>query len=517
MALDSVHPKFTEFAEDWTTMRDLYKGERVVKLRGEQYLPPTKGMRLDGMNPGREGRESYEAYKLRAVFPDHVKAAVESYLGLMWQKPPTIELPKELEPLREKATVFGEPLEMLLRRINEEQLVTGRVGLLLDLPRNPDETNPVPYIAIYAAESIRNWDDGEGEGGESRLNLVVLDESGYRRGEDFEWEHITQYRVLQLGDMEPNEFEGTYKQGVFEDKEYSEDAMQAPQIRGKTLNRIPFVFVNSKDVVTTPDEPPLMGLGRLALTVYRAEADYRQNLFMQGQDTLVVIGGVKKLDSIENDETPLRTGAGTMIEVEQGGDAKYIGVNSMGLTEQRHALENDHKRAETRAGQLLGTGKGTVESGIALQIRIGAQTATLNQIARTGAAALESILKMCAEWLGADPEQVSVTPNFEFTKAGLSGRDLVDYMAARSMGAPLSKESIHAIMADKGLTKYDFQTELEIMKKEAEDDPQPMIGDGNVDYIDSNGRVLVSNIEKANKPEDAPDNPIPASKYSKKG
>lgn len=473
MALDSVHPKYAEYREDWVTMRDLYKGERTVKAKGETYLLPTKGMRLDGMESGKPGREAYDVYKLRAVFHDYVKEGVEAYIGLMWQKPPTIELPAIMEAFRNRATAYGEPLELLLRRINEEQLVTGRLGLLLDLPVNPNPTNPMPYIAIYVAESIRNWDDGEADEGEARLNLVVLDESGFRRSTDFEWVTQTKYRVLQLGTKDANEAEGTavYQQGVFTNNDgqsasYTEDAMQTPQLRGAVLDKIPFVFVNTKDIVTAPDEPPLLGLGRLALAVYRGEADYRQNLFMQGQDTLVVVGGVKKIDVSEDEGMPLRTGAGSMIEVEQGGDAKYIGVNSQGLSEQRQALENDRKRAETRSGQLINSGGNNIESGSALQTRIGAQTATLNQIARTGASALESLLKICAQWMGANPDDVKVTPNLEFADFEMSGKDLVDFMTARTMGAPLSKKSIHAMLAERGVTKMDFDTEMDEIGEE---------------------------------------------------
>jgi len=475
MALDSVHPKYSEFKEDWTTMRDLYNGERAVKAKGETYLPSTKGMKLDGMELGKPGREAYEAYKLRAVFHDYVKEGVEAYVGLMHQKPPTIELPSVMEPLRLKATAHGEPLEMLLRRVNEEQLVTGRVGLLLDLPVNPDPANPLPYIALYVAEAIRNWDDGEAEEGEARLNLVILDESGPVRAEDFEWTTQTKYRVLFLGSPDQNEAEGSdgsvYQVGVFSNNDgqsatFDPTKVTAPMLRGATLDKIPFVFVNTKDITSPPDEPPLLGLGKLALAVYRGEADYRQNLFMQGQDTLVVVGGMRKADATQPDNAPVRTGAGSMLEIEVGGDAKYIGVNSQGLPEQRQALENDRKRADTKSGQLIDAGSGDKESGTALQTRVAAQTATLNQIASTGAAALEAILKRCAEWMGANPDDVKVTPNLEFSEFTMSGKDLVDLMTARTMGAPLSKKSIHALLVERGVTKLDFETEMDTIDEE---------------------------------------------------
>src|SRR5687768_7877571 len=158
MALESVHPRYAEMLPAWEEMRDLYRGERYVKSKGEKYLPATKSMKLDGMGHAsdgtlRLGQEVYDAYRLRAVLPDYVRDAVETYIGMLHNKPPTIELPAAMEPLRESATMFAESLEVLLRRINEEQLVTGRLGLLLDLPKDPDPTAPLPYIALYVAEA----------------------------------------------------------------------------------------------------------------------------------------------------------------------------------------------------------------------------------------------------------------------------------------------------------------------------------------------------------------------------
>lgn len=498
MALESTHPLYQAQNEDWTQMRDLYKGERHIKAKGVTYLPPTQGMIIDGMgteaNPSgakqKVGQKAYEAYKMRAVFPDFVKEAVEAYIGLLHQKPPTIELPAALEPMRERATLHGESLELLLRRINEEQLVTGRCGLLLDLPLNPDQANPVPYIALYIGEAIRNWDDGEIGEGLTNLNFVVLDESGYKRDADFEWSPVAKYRVLMMqvpaqeGDGEVDAEDAAagnavYMVGVFANEgggppQFVASDMKAPSFRGGELEEIPFTFVNSKDIVSGPDAPPLLGLGNLALAIYRGEADYRQNLFMQGQDTLVVIGSRKKPPEEEVGDAPLRTGAGSVIELEAepGADAKYAGVTSEGLAEQRNSLENDRKRAETRSGQLISSGNnGDVESGEALKTRVAAQTATLNQLALTGAAALEAQLKIAAKWVGADPEQVKVTPNLEFADFEMTGENLVKLMTARSMGAPISKASIHALMVDQGLTKMDFETEQDIIEEENANDP----------------------------------------------
>lgn len=462
LSITSKHPEFVTWLADWKMMRDLYKGERAVKEKDEEYLPSTSGMRLDGMKPGEAGRAAYDAYKLRAVFHDYVAEAVEHLVGLLHQKPAVIKLPSSMEKLRDRATVTGESLDALLRRINEEQLVTGRLGLLADMPAIPDPENPLPYIAMYTAEAIINWDDGSFEDGVSELNLTVLDETGFER-EGFEWKVIDKFRLLQLGDLNKNEVqgEGLYSTGTFRAEAFNPDLMIVPMYKGTVMDEIPFVFCNTKDILPTPDKPPLVGLGRLALAIYRGEADYRQNLFMQGQDTLVVIGGTRAQSTPGDGEedAPLRTGAGARIDCDIQGDAKYIGVESTGLAEQREAIQNDCAKAEIKAGQLNNPEAGSQESGFHLTTRLGAQTATLNQVALTGAAALEAVLKKIAVWTGANPEEVEVEPNVEFADFDLSGKDLVDLMNARNLGAPISKESIHALMVERGLTKMDYQTE----------------------------------------------------------
>lgn len=491
MALNTQHPSYVAARPDWDTMRDVYRGERHVKSLGVTYLPPTQGMVLDGFGnatlAGRTnvGQQAYDAYRMRAVMPDNLKDAVDVFMGLLHSQPPKIELPPAMEAMRDKATQNGESLEQLLRRINEEQLVTGRLGLLLDLPMRPDPANPLPYISLYITEAITNWDDGEIEEGLARLNMVVLDESGYKR-QGFEWLYVTKYRVLELEPVLTNGTltgYGSYRQGVFDNggvgsPDYVESDMKAPVLRGQALADIPFIFINTKDLVAAPDKPSLLGLANAVLTIYRGEADYRQSLFMQGQDTLVIKGELKRtVDpnelASEKDE-PVRTGTGSMIHLQGGvdNDAKYIGVSSSGLSEQRTALENDAKRADAKSGALSSnTGDGNAESGEALKTRVGARTASLNSIAITGAAGLEWELRQAAKWMGANPELVKVTPNMEFADYQMSAETLARLMAAKASGAPLSRESIHALMAEGGITKLSFQEEVEKLAEEAADAP----------------------------------------------
>lgn len=486
-SITTKHPLYESCEDDWITMRDLYKGERAIKAKGERYLPPTASMVLDGYGAKQPstniGNTAYEAYKVRAVVPDYVKDAVEAAIGIMHRKPATFELPTLMKPLIESVTATGEGLQLLLRRINEEQLVSGRLGLLADMAANLSDEykDALPYISLYQAESIINWDDAVSSESVRSLNLVVLNESGFERKDVFEWEQVEAYRVLQYGDVSINEqpLTSVYLSGVFTNDsgslEYNLANMKPPMRMGAVLNEIPFAFINSKDVTSTTDEPPLLALGRIALTIYRGEADYRQNLYMQGQDTLVVIGSVSNPSGLPGQDEAIRTGAGSRIDVDTGGDAKYIGVQSEGLAEQRSALENDRKRAETKAGQLVDAQGNKQESGEALKVRIAALTATLNQIALAGAAGLESVLRSIARWVGADPLQVKVIPNTDFSDPDFPAEDLMKLITARTMGAPISIKTIHDLMVTKKLTTLTLEDELKLISEENEANPQLLL------------------------------------------
>jgi len=449
-------------------MRDTYAGSDRVKEERQEYLPATQGMIEDGMNASTDkGYQRYEAYLKRAVFHDFVKDAVKIAIGAMFCKPPKIDLPPEMESLRERATPNGETLEMLLRRINVEQLVTGRLGLFADFPSRPT-ANQLPYLVVYAAESIINWDDGDfDESNLPRLNLVVLCETEFERKETFEWEQVEKYRVLVLGNVDTNEPPGVPAQALFQVVEKdsgSTDAFNAEALKpflykGRGLSDLPFVIVNAADVVADPDYPALSGLADIALAAYRGEADYRQNLFMQAQDTLVTVG------SSEEDH---RIGAGASINLKHGGEAYFIGVSADGLGEMAKALAADKTEAAHRAGQLIDNRARPFESGEALKVRQSGQSATLTEIAKAGAFGLQTILRTIAVWIGADPSKVVVEPNLDFSLTGMMTQELVELMTAKAQGAPISLRTIHTLMVERGLSRLSFEQELTEIEKDPE-------------------------------------------------
>ena len=486
-SISDPHPDYSARRPDWVTMFDSSEGQRHIKSKTTIYLPATSGMRALSATPTKlsdEGLALYTAYIIRAYFPDLVKETVRALTGILDREAANIELPEALEDMREIATAKGESLNDLLRGIHMNQLLYGRLGLLLDVDPNRD----LPIIVPYPAPQILNWDDltktndPKQQQDDARpdalrqLLMTVLDETRFERdtGDVFTWNLVPRYRALSLG-KEGNIYT------TFVERDGNRQTEIVPQIRGKTLDQIPFTFINTTDLASQPADVPLINLANLALAIYRGEADHRSALFMSGQDTLVITGyDIAQGDSDGNpsaDAKPI-IGSGAYLNIPAAdGDAKFIGPNSQALAEQRASLNDDYQRAGEEGVKLLSTGAGA-EAAETLRIRVAARTATLQTIAQTAATGLENALRQAAIWVGADPDEVKVEPNLDFIDQTQDPKDLIAYATAKKSKVPLSWKSVHNILRNQDYTELTFEEELEQIEEEADMDAFDTGGDG---------------------------------------
>lgn len=492
-SISNPHPDYSARLPDWVTMFDTNEGQRYIKSKRELYLPATSGMRALGLKQKQEGTALYAAYLIRAFYPDLVKETIRALVGIIDRKPANIELPEGLEDMRSIATPKGESLDELLMQIHLNQLLYGRIGILADVDPNRD----LPVLIGYPAPQVINWDDVTNTGTDQQLDdskrsealrrllMVVLNESRFERdtGDRFTWNQVERYRSLSLGEAEQN----VYTTQV--ERDGAKQAAIQPAIRGKTLEEIPFVFCNTNDLATKPGEVPLINLANLGLAIYRGEADHRSALFMSGQDTLVLIGVDLSASDGENPNSDTKPiiGSGAYLNIpDSDGDAKFIGPDSEALAEQRTSLEDDYTRAGEEGIKLLSSGSGA-EAAETLHIRVAARTATLQTIANTSAAALETILRTCAVWVGANPEDVKVTPNLDFIDEVADVGDLVKMAQAKKSGMPLSWKSIHNWLKQKEFTDMEFDDELTVIGEEESDDrlgpPDGGLGEDGIDPL----------------------------------
>lgn len=415
-AVETKHPDYIARADLWQLMRDATGGEGAVKGSGEEYLPQPSGFKAQADG----GRELYAAYQKRAQFPEIVSPTVHGMVGVIHRMEAQIEMPAAMEPLWEKATKDGLPLEALHRRITAELLTTGRYSLLADAAT---EGSDLPWLAGYSAEALINWADDR--------SMFVLDESGLKR-EGFRWEQQQRFRVLEKRD-------GRYSVQTYTGTERTAGEALQPTGRGNAaLTEIPFVVIGAHDLSLPPELPPLMGVARAAIALYQLSADYRWQLFMTGQETLVIING----------DAPTAVGAGAVIAIKQGDqtgtpDVKYVGPKGTGIEAHRVAMQDERANAAQAGARLFDSSEGkTAESGDALRIRFAAETATLTSIAQSSAQGLEKALRHIAVMIGHRPDEVTVKPNLSFVDSSLTPQEAAQLVSVWQSGA-LSKQTVY--------------------------------------------------------------------------
>lgn len=476
----TVHPDLMAVRADYAEMRDCRAGPTRIKEVGEVYLPMPSGFGFQTDS----GVGMYKAYKTRAQFPDIVSPTILGMVGIIHHREAKIEGLEEgsaLFPLNESASPDLLPLEALHRRITEEILTLGRVGLFTDMPEaGPGQTaTEVPWIALYKGESITNWSEDR--------DFFVLEEK-YRVRTGYSWDPRTRYRVLTLE-------AGTYKvrlidedgtsllPGQTEDAEGPQDRNSGegrdvsiePNIRGgKKLDAIPFVVAGSRDLSLEPDEMPLMGLARAALAIYRLDADYRHQLFWSGQETLVISG-------LDVKDTPKVVGAGVVLVLPEGGTAEYVGPSGTGIEKHKEAIDDERQVAAAAGAQVFDSAKKSAESGDALRIRARAATATLVTVALTSAAALEQALRNAARFVGEDPDKIVVTPNLDFVDNPLTADEAAKLMELW-LQKVISYETLYENLQKGEIASQERTAEEEqeaIAKEESQTTPDGLANDPN--------------------------------------
>ena len=417
MAVDNKIRDYTDRIDEWQMMRDCARGATAVAGRGVAYLPMPSGFRAQAD----AGATMFGAYAMRAQFPDLLAPTLRGMVGVIHRTEAQIEGLDEGKPLSylwERATLDGLTLEAMHRRITGEVLLMGRYGLLTDV----SDAGGEPYLAGYSTESLINWSD--------QRNFYVLDESGARR-EDFEWVDFNRYRVLELID-------GKYTAEIYDGRgdTAGKGKIEPATKGGKKLPEIPFVVIGPRDLTVQPDEPPLIGVARASLALYRLDADYRHQLFSTGQETWVTI----------NAENPGLVGSGVQVSLMgQPGltpDAKYVSPTGKGIEAHRTAIRDERDNAVASGASLFDGEPTGQESGKSKELRLGAQRATLTSIAQASAAGLERALRYAAMFVGQDPNEIVVRPNLQFVDQVMNPLDAANLVKVWQAGA-ISKQTLY--------------------------------------------------------------------------
>lgn len=443
--VDTRHPDYQSHVDEWNLMRSAIRGTTAIKEEGVTYLPMPQGF----SNQTDKGVSIYNAYKSRAQFPEITSPTVLGMLGVIHRVEAKIEMPSAMEPLWERATKDGLPLEAFHRMITHELLSTGRYGILVDAASAAEGGSDIPWMVGYTTETIINWSTDS--------DFFVLDENHLKR-DGFAWVDTNQWRVLELK-------EKVYTVTVYDDSGPMQDQIATPNaIGGKVLEEIPFVMIGTLHLKPEVQDPPLLGVARAAVSIYQLSADYRFQLFMSGQETLFCY----------NMEAPAAVGAGVIVSVEginkdmHMPSAEYVGPSCAGIDAHKQAMDDEKATAAEAGARMFHSSAPNQESGDARKIRYAAETATLTSIAQTSAQGLERALKHIAIMMGLNPDDVVVTPNLDFIESTLNPTEAAKLVELWQGGA-ISYETLYENLQKGSIASVERDAEDELKLIDDED------------------------------------------------
>lgn len=472
MAVNRVHPRYEELLPKWQRCRDVVSGSDAVKDAGDDYLPYLRD----------QSDDDYDAYKLRAEFFNATARTIGGFVGMMFRKPPKLELPFEKDDdLFTDVTMDGLSLSMLLQDTSWELMTVGRIGWFVDFPvvdepktqAQAEAENLRPKIVKRLAEQIINWAQ-QRINNKTILSRVVLEEDNVSPDPDDEFGEVVtkQYRVL---DIEPAT--GYYRQRVFEvDSENGKDKDRLvagpfyPKRNNEFLDHIPFYIFGPTSMGPEPEEPPLIDLVDENLSHYRTSADYEHGCHFCGVPTPVVTG-----HSIVNDPvTGLPTerlyvgGSKAWVFPDPNARAEYLEFTGQGLDALRLNLVAKEGRMAVLGARMLESQKKSAEAAETEGIRRAGENATLQSVAQTIGEGATPALKEYCDWAGLPSEDVEVDINKNFVPRPMSSDQLNAQVNAWQRGA-ISKEQLFKNLIEGEVISDDADFEEE--EDKIENDP----------------------------------------------
>ena len=408
MPVSNSHPQYELYKPVWTKTRDAVRGSVAVKDKRHHYLPVPDAESNDDSIGAQSLR--YRQYLKRALFTNFTGRTKNALVGAAFRKPPTIEIPEGLDYLIEDATGDGLGMEQLAKDELSNLLECGRSLFLVDYPQADDGLTAEEVqrldlrasIIPYTAEQVINWKT-QVIAGRKMLVMVVLAEDYRTTDDEFDHEMDTQYRVLRLR-------EDGYSQQIYRDDEPYTEEFYPRKADGSAWDRIPCVFVGSKNNDSSIDDAPLSDIADVNIAHYRNSADYEESCFLTGQPTLFITHSLNADEFYEMNPEGIKLGSRAGHVLGETGSATLLQPSANQLV---MSAMQAKEQAMISIGARIITDRGANETAEGARIRFASENSVLGDIVGNLSDALMQCVKWCAEYMGA-PDEVNIEINREF-------------------------------------------------------------------------------------------------------
>jgi len=402
-----IRPELAKLRFQYQVIADCILGGPAIKARGVEYLPQPNPLDRSVENASR-----YLDYVNRAVFYNVTRRTVDGLIGTVFSRAPIIDLPTDLEVLKEDADGAGVNLIQIAKKALGYAVSFGRSGLFIDYPtvegpvsRRDMQTGEIrPTINAYDPFSIINWREVV-VGGKKKLSLVVLQETTIVDDDGYEFKIEPQYRVLRLNEA------GIYEVELFVGDDLKSQGLTFPlDGNGNYLDEIPFKFIGAENNDPNPDIPPIYDLASLNIGHYRNSADYEEAVFIVGQPTPFFSGLTEDwVNKVMKGTVFL--GSRAVIPLPAGGDAGLLQAapNPMPLEAMKH-----------KENQMVALGARLIQAGSSTNTVVeaeGNQATSQSMLANATANVSDALLwalKIAARFVAGDEEAVDFKLSNDF-------------------------------------------------------------------------------------------------------
>lgn len=428
MTPNYILPELLPYFEKWQLVADCYAGEKMVKDRGELYLPNPS----PANEPIEVKTKRYDDYKKRAVFYNTTRKTAKALAGMAFAKYPRFDLPSALDGIQNDVDGAGTDLTQHARRALTMLLLKGRGGLLADFPISQGGTKATtkhlkPVIKLYEPEQIINWRT-IAINGHKKLSLVVIKESYTKSDDGFKAEYGEQLLVLRLTDgVATSQLYRNSGTGFVPHTEESPilDHTQKP------FDTIPFSFIGADDNDESIDDAPLYDLAMLNLAHYRDSADYQEGNFIAGQPTLFITG-------VTNEwyRDVLQPNGGVHLGSRVG---QILGVGATAQLLQASTNNANFEAMKHKEAQMVAIGAKLIEMGgnktaTQANAEIAEQTSILATICNNLSDAYSLAMNFLGRFIGADGV-ATITFNTNFATNKMTAQERAQLIAEWQAGA----------------------------------------------------------------------------------
>ena len=414
-------------------VRACLEGEDAIKDAGSLYTPKPSAM----------DSAAFQAYLQRAHYIGAPEATLRALLGIALRKDAVLKLPPRLQPLRLNATSDIAPFSVLIEDTVREVMSMGRCGLLLDFPASNTTALSIPHVAAFKAESILDFTTAYVDGKKVLTKVTLASDEAFD-GSDVFYELCLEDTIYK--------FRRFIRDNQDDRVDVGEEVI--PTVGGKAMNFIPFLLVSHQGIRAEDIVPPFLALCKTSLAHFATSADRRHALHLTASPTPWIAG------SVPANKVPQAIGAGALWLLPENTQVGQLEFTGAGIAAMKSEMDDLLDVMASQGARMIATQPNRNETVDTAAMRTRSELSLLHGSVVSVEAALHWLLRLAAQWVGAQPDDASIALSRDFIETTLDPKQ-VEVQMKLVMSGLLSRATFYENLQQGEIARADRTWEEE--------------------------------------------------------